>query len=84
METCSALLEAGFPTPLGGGPDGETPASILSLFNTIILRIENLSKVLSEERWQHLIATPHVLYREDPEFYPRILLRSKGFHLANH
>ncbi|KAJ3370568.1 hypothetical protein HDU91_006060 [Kappamyces sp. JEL0680] len=78
IENCTGLLEAGLPTALGGGPQGGTPSTIMGHFSTIIAKTQGLVRLVQEEKWQDLVVLPHILHLEDPEFYPRILLRSKG------
>ncbi|KAJ3270836.1 hypothetical protein HDV01_007385 [Terramyces sp. JEL0728] len=46
-------------------------------FNSTIAKYESLITDLQSSKYQQTIVLPHLLIKEDPEFYPRVLLRTK-------
>ncbi|KAJ3319301.1 N-alpha-acetyltransferase 35 NatC auxiliary subunit [Boothiomyces sp. JEL0866] len=50
---------------------------LLLQFNSTIAKYESLITDLQSSKYQQTIVLPHLLMKEDPEFFPRVLLRSK-------
>ncbi|KAJ3254074.1 hypothetical protein HK103_007535 [Boothiomyces macroporosus] len=50
---------------------------LLLQFNSTIAKYESLITDLHTSKYQQTIVLPHLLIKEDPEFFPRVLLRTK-------
>ncbi|KAJ2993985.1 hypothetical protein HDV02_001920 [Globomyces sp. JEL0801] len=66
LESLSSILMSNQPWP-----------ELLSQFNATIAKYESLISELQHEKYSLCLVHPHLLQKEDPEFFPRVMLRTK-------